>query len=344
MKRIKVLSNTSIRRRSSSLNYLASAIPKALKAFRRAEILRARAPIYHLRCLSASLGTNVYVLRDDLTGFALGGNKTRKLEFLVGDALRKQADTLITTGASSFSRNAAAAGKVKGLDVHVILAGSEAAQNPASQAHFRQFETVLHYDSDPASADLSETYERVLGELNARNRVVYELHPGGSDAIGSLGYVDAFQDIVDYSQDTGIHFNKIILATGSAGTQVGLVLGQLIAKYDTTVIGIAASKQAAVQRERVCRLAVSTAEMLGVRFDQTTVHIDDGFLGPGYALPSEQGRLATDIFASTEGILLDDVYTAKAAAALIEYAKNEEIGMGEKVLFVHTGGNAGIYY
>ena len=316
-------------------------IKSVLRQYPRAGLIQSDAIIHKLPRVSSQAGYSIYILRDDLTGFALGGNKTRKLDYLVGDAIAVDADTLITMKASSFSRNAAAAGRVCGLDVHVMLLGNQTEQNTASQAFFHQYGAKLHYV--PQEDALAASYKEAVESLKRQGKAVYELHPGGSDSIGALGYVDAFGQIVDYSQRSGIHFSSIIHSTGSAGTQAGLVVGQCISGYDTHVLGISASQETLIQTERIRELASNTARMLGVRLDETKIAVDDGFIGPGYAVPSDEGRNAAGVFATLEGILLDHVYTAKAAAALLHYT-SKKVLEGENVLFVHTGGNSGIYY
>jgi 1-aminocyclopropane-1-carboxylate deaminase/D-cysteine desulfhydrase-like pyridoxal-dependent ACC family enzyme len=319
-------------------------IQQILAEFPNANISITPTPIYKMSRLSARLGSNIYIMREDLTGFAIGGNKNRKLDYLIGDALRKNADTLITMKASSFSRNAAAAGKVFGFEVHVILAGTESEQNTHSQALFRQFETVLHYAQSESPEAIAVKYEDIINDLRDRNRVVYQLHPGGSDTIGALGYINAFDQIVQYTGKTGIHFDKIVHSTGSTATQVGLLLGQSISAYNATIIGMAASQKAGAQRERVRELAETTADLLKVSFDDSEIVVDDRFIGPGYAIESEEGRNAAKLFAVLEGVLLDSVYTGKAAAGLIQYAANGELGNNENVLFIHTGGNSDLFY
>jgi len=321
-----------------------ASIQNVLRAFPNAELSLSPSPIHKLSRLSAHLGRDIYIMREDLTGFAIGGNKVRKLDYLIGDAVTAGADTLITSKASSFSRNAAAAGKVFGLEVHVLMVGSESQQNSASQALFNQFDTVLHYVTESGEAALATEYERVVADLKNQGKTVYELHPGGSDSIGALGYINAFDEIVHYSQSSGIHFNTVIHSTGSTATQAGLVLGQCISGYGTSVIGMAASQKKDVQVERVRELASSTARMLDIHYDEAKVVVDDRFIGPGYAIPSDAGNDAARLFAVMEGILLDDVYTAKAAAGLIHYAASGKLAAQDNILFVHTGGNTGLYY
>ena len=292
-------------------------------------------PLYRLPRLSSHLGHDIYILREDLTGFALGGNKIRKLDYLIGDALAKKAEVLLTSGASAFSRNAAAAARMFGLDLHVVVPGREAEHNRASRALFEQLEATLHY-----GVEYADVLEGLIGE----GREVYELHPGGSDEVGSLGYVRVFGEIVDHSESSGVHFHKIVVPSGSTATQVGLMLGQIITGYDTAVVGMAISQKSVVQRKRVLDLAMSTAEMLGVLFDETLLQVDDRFLGDGYACPSREGNAAVQTFAHLEGVLLDQVYSGKAAAGLIYYATNGLLANTDNVLFIHTGGNFGLFY
>lgn len=318
-----------------------SPISSLLSPYPRAGLTVEPTPLYKLSRLSAHLGHHIFVLREDLTGFALGGNKVRKLDYLIADAISKKADVLITTGASSFSRNAAAAGKAFGLDLHIVITGEEHEHNAASRALFAQFGASLHYT--PAGESAAE-YDRLLNLFKSEGKAVYELHPGGSDEIGALGYLRVFDQIMQYTATTGIHFNRIILPTGSTGTQVGLMLGGSITACDTRIIGMAVSQPAAIQRERVRELAQSTAAMLAIRFDESTLHIDDRFLGAGYAIPSADGQRAVQFFAETEGLLLDQVYGGKAAAGLIHCAQHNEFDEDDNTLFIHTGGNAGLFY
>lgn len=321
----------------------AGLISSLLKRYPRAKLLQTPVLIHKLPRLSSYLGYRIYVLREDLTGFALGGNKTRKLDYLVGDAVSKKADTLVTMKATSFSRNAAAAGRVCGLDVHVVLAGGESEQNPASQAFFKQYCAKLHYVAGNRTEAVPDVYNHLVESLKGQGKVVYELHPGGSDSIGTLGYLHAFDQILDYSHRSGVRFSDIIHSSSSAGTQAGLVLGQCMSGYDTRIVGMAASREADAQSQLVQELALSTAKMLKIQLDDKKIVVDDRFLGPGYAITSEEGKKASRTFAHFEGILLDHVYTGKAAAGLLHYATNRTF-QGDTVLFVHTGGNSGLFY
>ncbi len=319
-----------------------SKIMGVLEKFPRANLIQAPAIIHKLSRLSLHLGYDIYILREDLTGFALGGNKARKLVYLVGDAIAGKADTLVTMKATSFSRNAAAAASACGLELHAVLPGADSEQNPLSQAIFSQCGTKLHYAAEGESA-LPDVYNCLVESLKTEGKAVYELHPGGSDSIGALAYVRAFHEIIDFSHRSGIHFSHILHSSSSAGTQAGLVSGQCLDAYDARILGVSASLNANEQLERVCELARSTTNMLGIKLDENKIIVDDRFIGPGYALPSKEGKLAVKLFATLEGILLDQVYTGKAAAALCHCITEGEL-KGDSVLFIHTGGNAGLYY
>ncbi len=313
-----------------------------IEDYPRADLIQTPTIIHRLPRLSSYLEHSVYILREDLIGFALGGNKTRKVDYLLGDAIARNADSLVTMKATSFSRNAAVAASACGLELHVVLAGTESEQNPASQAIFEQCETKLHYVAEQKES-LQDVYSDLVRTLRTQGKFLYELHPGGSDSIGALGYVRVFDEIIDYSYRSNIHFSQIIHSTSSAGTQAGLVLGQCISTYDTCILGISASLDANLQYEKIHKLALSTADLLGVKLDETKIVVDDGFIGPGYAVPSEDGKNAAKLFATLEGILLDQVYSGKAAGALLHHVKNGTFKEGN-ILFIHTGGNAGLFY
>jgi 1-aminocyclopropane-1-carboxylate deaminase/D-cysteine desulfhydrase-like pyridoxal-dependent ACC family enzyme len=263
------------------------------------------------------------------------------LDYLIGDALAKNADTLVVSGASSFSRNAAAAGRVFGMDVVLLIPGTDADQNALSQGFLDQFGAQIHLVA--TAAELPEAQAHLSGQLAALGRRVYDLHPGGSDTIGTLGYVAAFGQIVDFTEKTGVRFDRVIHASGSAATQAGLAIGDAISDYAAEVLGIAVSQPESSQRRRVQDLATATANMLGIAFDAQRVTVDDRFLGEGYPIPSPAGRAASELFATREGLLLDQVYGAKAAAAVVAYA-HVEASVSKRTLFIHTGGSAGVYY
>lgn len=323
----------------------ANAIRTLLRPYPTVPLAIKPTPIGVMKAMSARLGPaqRAWVMRDDLTGFALGGNKIRKLEYILGDALAKKVDSLVVAGACSFSRNAAAAGKALGLDVHILIAGEEAGQNPLSREYLAVMGAQVHYVEEEESLPAKQRH--LVDALRADGRNVQELYPGGSDTIGTLGYIEAFAEIIERMAREGVVFDRVFHACGSAATQAGLVLGQAISGCDhMRIIGIAISQPAEVQTKRVADLAVATAAMLGVDFDPSTVIIDDRYLGDGYPIPSADSRNAVEVFARTDGLLFDPVYVGKAAAALLGHARSGELDDTANVLLVHTGGNAGAYY
>ncbi|MBT8360080.1 MAG: pyridoxal-phosphate dependent enzyme [Desulfobacterales bacterium] len=200
-------------------------ISECLAAHPRANLIQVPAIIHKLPRLSSQFGYEIYILREDLTGFGLGGNKTRKVDFLIGDALAKRATTLVTIKATSFSRNAAAGASACGLEFHVVLPGIESGQNPLSQLVFAKWGTQLHYEGNDPTALLNRQ-KTLEASLRNQGKNVYVLNPGGSDAIGAMSYVAVFEEICAFSARTGIHFSHIVHSSSSAGTQAGLVVGQ----------------------------------------------------------------------------------------------------------------------
>jgi L-cysteate sulfo-lyase len=282
-------------------------------------------------------------MRDDLTGFALGGNKVRKLDYIMGDVLEKRADTLVVSNASSFSRNAAAAARAFGLELHVLVSGDESGHNAASRAFFSTMGACVHYVGDRARLEAEEAALR--DTLQAAGRRVVELHPGGSDTIGTLGYLEAFAEIAELMDREGMTFDRIFHASGSAATQAGLVLGREISGLQRVqIVGVAVSQRAEPQAKRVTDLARATADMLGVGLDASAIIVDDRHLGEGYPIPSPASNAAVDLFAREEGLLLDGIYAGKAAAALLAADASGELDDARDVLLIHTGGNAGAYY
>jgi 1-aminocyclopropane-1-carboxylate deaminase/D-cysteine desulfhydrase-like pyridoxal-dependent ACC family enzyme len=323
----------------------AEAIRKLLRPYPTVPLAIKPTPFAVMNGVSAQLRPRqrAWVMRDDLTGFALGGNKIRKLEYILGDALARKVNTLVVAGACSFSRNAAAAGKALGLDVHVLIAGEAAGQNPLSRRYFAVMGATMHYVAE--SENLLSKQRDLVDALRAGGRNVQELPPGGSDTMGTLGYIEAFAEIIERMHHEDVVFDRVLHASGSAATQAGLVLGQAISRRDQMrIVGIAISKTAEVQAKRVADLAGATAEMLGIDFDPSMVIIDDRYLGDGYPIPSADSNAAVEVFARSEGLLFDPVYVGKAAAALLGHARTGELGDTANVLLLHTGGNAGAYY
>ena len=307
-------------------------------------------PIEKLERLSRELGgPEVWIKRDDLLGLAGGGNKTRKLEFLVADALGQGADTLITVGAvqSNHCRLTLAAAAREGLKCRLVLEQ----RVPGSYDPHASGNNLL-YDLLGAEAltivnagdDLNAAMGAIAAELEARGRKGYIIPGGGSNPLGALGYVACAQEILAQSFELGVSFDHILVASGSCGTHAGLLVGFNSANCDAPVTGINVRRPRGEQEVNVHALAVATAGLLGVtapRREQVTALED--WVGPGYSLASAEMIEAVRLLARMEGVLLDPVYTGKAMAGLIALARAGQFKPGEKILFVHTGGAPALY-
>ena len=302
-------------------------------------------PIIHrLNHLSPSGGPSLFILRDDLIGFGLGGNKVRKLDYLLAHAIRHGATAIVTHRTSSFSRNAAAGAARLGLELHVVSTGDETDHNPLSRSWFDACGARLHYSGSSDDASRDALIASVEASLVDEGKSVKRLHPGGSDPIGALSYVDVFGRILEHSARTGTDFHSIVLATGSTGSHVGLLVGRALAGGSVRVMGVAVSRPADVQNQRTARLLRESHAFHQIDADESPIEIDDRFLGPGYAEPSPEGQAAARRFVAREGIVLDAVYSAKAAAAVLAWSKDGTLDRDSNVLFIHTGGNGGLYY
>jgi D-cysteine desulfhydrase family pyridoxal phosphate-dependent enzyme len=307
------------------------------------QLARTPTPLHHLPRLSKLLGTSIYCKRDDLTGFAYGGNKLRKLEYLLADATQRGCDTLITSGSnqSNWCRAVAVAGATLGMEVHLVL------QGPVPKAHTGNLRLsrivgarMTHIDTEDESL-LEVACSELEENLRARGRNPYRMIVGGSTALGSLGYVQAMREIMDQERLGGMHFSTIIHATGSAGTQAGLVAGAALFGWPGRIVGIAVSRSREHQVPKVRSLlqqVLSASAMV-----RAQVIVEDQYVGAGYRKSTPECLEAVEIFARTEGLFLDEVYTGKAAAGLIDLARRGRFAADEHVLFIHTGGTAQLF-
>ena len=302
-------------------------------------------PFHKLENISKELSINLYCKRDDLTGFAFGGNKTRKLDYLIADAKNKKSDTLIASGAvqSNFCRIAAAAGKVAGFDVHLILGGKKSETATGNLLLDHLFGSTIHFVDSSEWNDWETQANRLMYDLEHRGKKVYCLPVGGSTPIGTLGYVNAFNEILNDCKRINITIDTIIHASSSSGTQAGLIVGKSISKWNGKIIGIGAAKNKTILSEETYNLASKTGEMLSVNINKRDVIVDDSFIGGAYGIKTQESENAINLFAEREGIVLDNVYTGKGAAGLIDYAKGGLFKPKENILFLHTGGNIELF-
>jgi D-cysteine desulfhydrase len=299
-------------------------------------------PIEPLPRLGAMLGIDLWVKRDDLTGLAGGGNKTRKLEFLVADALARGCDTLVTVGApqSNHCRLTLAAAAREGLKCRLVLEervpGSYAPEAVGNNLLF----DLLGAESVrmvPAGADLAMELEAEGAAVAAGGGKAALIAGGGSTPLGSLGYAACAAEIAAQGFEMGLEFDELVAASGSAGTHAGLLAGLAALNWAVPLTGISVRRPSAEQQGNVLKLATATSELLGTpAAPADAVLVDDRFVGPGYSLPTREMVEAVRLAASHEGLLLDPVYTGKAMAGLIGRAR--EGSLKGRVLFVHTGG------
>ncbi|MBU6372416.1 MAG: D-cysteine desulfhydrase [Alphaproteobacteria bacterium] len=302
-------------------------------------------PLEPARRLSAHLGgPDIWFKRDDLLGLAGGGNKTRKLEFLVADALAHGADTLITVGAvqSNHCRLTAAAAAAEGLKCRLIL--EERVPNsyrPGASGNNLLFHLlgVEAIDVVPAGTDLAARMEQEAAAVAALGRKAYVLPGGGSNARGALGYAACAQELMQQAFELGVRLDQFVCASGSAGTHAGLVAGLAALDARLPVTGVSVRRPRGEQEPNVHKLAVECATLLGAAAPaREAVVVEDGYVGAGYSLPTDEMIEAVRMVASLEGVLLDPVYTGKAMAGLIGLIRQGRFKKGETVVFLHTGG------
>ena len=306
-------------------------------------------PVHRLEFLSRKYSSNIYCKRDDLTGFAFGGNKIRKLDYLLKDALNQKCDSIVTNGSnqSNWCRMTATAGATNMLEVHLVLAGKKPDKSTANLLLDELVGANIHHVETNDDTLLEMVSLELVEKLKRQGKHPYYMSVGGSNSIGALGYIKAFQEILEYSIQTGIKFSKIYLASGSAGTQAGLVVGQLLSGWKGIITGINVSRSKSEQEEKVKIIVEDTLRLLNVRMDPSiwnkNVVCDDNYLGEGYRKNTEGARQAIELFGRKEGIFLDEVYTGKAAAGLIDHLEKGLISSDENVLFIHTGGNVQLF-
>jgi D-cysteine desulfhydrase len=308
-------------------------------------------PIEKLERLSRLLGgPDIYIKRDDLLGLAGGGNKTRKLEFLVADALAKGADTLVTVGAvqSNHCRLTLAAAVHEGMKCRLLLEQRvPKSYNPDASGNNFLYRLlgVEQIKVVDLGTDLGAAMQAMADEVARAGRKAYVIPGGGSNPLGALGYVACAEEILQQSFEMGLRLDHIVCASGSAGTHAGLIDGLIGNNAQIPLTGINVRRPRQEQEPMVHDLAERTALFLGLAGDiprQAITALGD-WVGPGYSLPSPEMVEAVRMLAQVEGILLDPVYTGKAMAGLIGLIRRGEFKKGQHVLFVHTGGAPALY-
>ncbi len=322
-----------------------------LAQFPRRRYTEGQTPLEFLPRLTAALGgPRIFIKRDDLLGLTSGGNKTRKLEFLVADALAQGADTLVTCGAvqSNHCRLTLAAAVKEGLKCQLVLEERVPGSYKADASGNNFLFGLLGVEAVKVVAggsDMMKEMQAVADGLAAQGRKPYIIPGGGSNEIGATGYVACAEEIMAQSFDRGLKLDYVVTTSGSAGTHAGLVAGFYGNNTNIPVIGINISRKKSVQEELVYGLVERTAVRLGIKqaIPREAVVCYEEYVGPGYSLPTPEMVEAVKLLARTEGILLDPVYTGKAMAGLVGLIRGNRFGKEDNVLFVHTGGSPALY-
>jgi len=322
-----------------------------LAKFPRRRYTAGQTPLEFLARFSQAVGgPNIYIKRDDLLGLTAGGNKTRKLEFLVADALAQGADTLITCGAvqSNHCRLTLSAAVKEGMQCHLVLEERVAASyNPEGSGNNFLFNIlgVSSIEVVQGGSNMLEKMQTVADRLTALGRKPYIIPGGGSNAVGATGYVACAEEILNQAFEQGINFNHVVTTSGSGGTHAGLAVGFYGNNSNIPVIGINISRKKEAQENLVFDLAHKTASRLELQtpVPRESIVCLDEYVGPGYSLPTDAMIDAVKLLARTEGILLDPVYTGKAMAGLIGLVRKGYFKKSDNVLFVHTGGSPALY-
>ncbi len=322
-----------------------------LSRFSRVKLCHAPTPLEAMPNLTRLLdGPQLFVKRDDCTGLAGGGNKTRKLEFLVGDALAQGADTLITQGAvqSNHARQTAAAACKFGMACEILLER----RVPGTAADYETTGNVLldrlfgsSIGFRPGGTDMNAAGLELAEEIRARGGKPYFVPGGGSNRVGALGYVNCAVELIQQANDTGLRIDYLVHGTGSAGTQAGLVAGLEGCNSGIKVYGVSVRQPKDKQEEAVYRLASETAEYVGIKsgLARGSVVADGDYVGAGYGQPTAGTIEAIELAARHEGLLLDPVYSGKGMAGLIGLIRQGKFTKDQNIVFLHTGGSAALF-
>ena len=322
-----------------------------LSDYPRVSLAHLPTPLEFLPRLTKHLGgPNVYVKRDDCTGLGTGGNKTRKLEFLMADAIKKKADVIITQGAvqSNHARQTAAAAAKIGMKCELVfekrVADATTAYKESGNVFLdKLFGANIHEVAN--GSDMTKEMEDLSDQLREKGSSPYIIPGGGSNPIGALGYVDCVIELIAQAKSKDITFDSIIMATGSAGTQAGLVVGSKVTKSNIPVLGIGVNAPKEAQEEKVFKLASDLSDFMGlpslVSRDDVVANCD--YVGDGYGIPTPEMNKALLQLARLEGLLFDPVYSGKGLAGMIDLIGKGYFENQKNIVFIHTGGAAGLF-
>ncbi len=292
-------------------------------------------------------GPRMFFKRDDMTGFGFGGNKVRGLEYYIADALVKDADVIVTGAGpqSNHIRATSAAARVAGLDIVAVMHDTRPAETQGNLLLDELLGVELRFTNNPDRRFVDTKIEETAEELRRSGRRPYVVPRGGASALGALGYVECVRELDAQLKAMDVQPDWLVLATGACGTQAGLIAGAKILGAAYSVLGVTVSRPVEECIQRITRFAVEAAQLAGhaieVQFEDVVVQ--DGFIGPGYGIPTPEGVEAIRLVARTEGIFLDPTYTGKAMAGLIAEIRPGHILREETVVFLHTGGEPALF-
>ena len=322
-----------------------------LKDFPRFPLVHAVTPLEPLARLQRFLGgPRLYIKRDDCTGLALGGNKTRKLEFLIGEALKTGATAIVSEGGlqSNHVRQTAAAAARAGLKCHLALNRNVPIDTPVYQSNGnllldRLLGAVIHVCA--AGETRAARAEAVVADLRRQGEVPYRIPTGGSTGVGALGYAALMLELLQQARGLGLSIDRIVAASSSGGTQAGLVVGRALAQSDVAVLGVDVDGEPDELLAEVRSIARDCAEKvgLGAEIAADAFEIVRDYAAPGYGMPNPGRIEAVTLLARLEGILLDPVYSGKAMAGLIGLVRQGRFAKDETVVFIHTGGTPALF-
>jgi len=323
-----------------------------LSRFPRLHFAHLPTPLEPLKRISENLGgPNIWIKRDDCTGLSSGGNKTRKLEFLMAEAVERGADTVITQGAtqSNHARQTCAIAAKLGFDCHILLEDRTGYHDEAYAYNGNVLLDQLHSATisiRPADSDMNAEMEQLAQQLRDDGKKPYVIPGGGSNETGALGYVNAAFELTHQANERSLRIDHLVHATGSAGTQAGLVVGMEAMNSGIPIYGVSVRAAKQAQEENVYSLAQRTSEFMGLSPNlvaREKVVANSDYVGDGYGLPTNSMVEAVKMLASYEGILLDPVYSGKGFAGLIDLIRNGHFNKDENVVFLHTGGSVSLF-
>ena len=315
--------------------------------FQRIKLGHFPTPIEFLKNITNHLGgPEIFIKRDDCTGLATGGNKTRKLEFIMPDAIKNKANLIVTVGAiqSNHARQTAAACALLGIKCLIVLeqrlADAPESYNNSGNIFLNKIfgaEMILC----PTNKNVEVYAEEIMEQRKKQGDIPYFIPVGGSNHLGELGYIECMREIIE--QDSEKLFTHIVLATGSGGTHAGFIAGKTYYKSNIEIIGISIKDKKLDQEAKVFKLTESSCDYINCSApDRNDVIVEDGYVGKGYAKPTEGMKDALSLMARKEAILLDPVYSGKAFDGLIDLVKKGHFKDSDKILFIHTGGSAAL--